>query len=111
MVELNRSGRAGGPHSGRTSLRDRLEIGRGGDERLMSMEGLRGLAVLLVFFVHYADLVSPWMSDSGWISVFAERVGDAGNSGVDLFFVLSGYLIYGNLMNPPQAYRPFIRRR
>ncbi|MFZ4518547.1 MAG: acyltransferase family protein [Microthrixaceae bacterium] len=97
---------------GRTTWwRDQLELGRGGSSRLASMEGLRGLAVLLVFFVHYADRVMPWVGEAAVTGALARRIGDAGNIGVDLFFVLSGFLIYGNLMDREQAYRPFIRRR
>ena len=92
-------------------LRDQLELGRRGAGRLASMEGLRGLAVVLVFLVHYSDLVTPWVEDSGPVALLARRVGDAGNIGVDLFFVLSGFLIYGGLMRREQAWRPFVRRR
>lgn len=103
-------GGSGAQPSRRPGLRDRLELSRGGADRLASMEGLRGLAVLLVFMVHYTDRVLPWIEGT-WVEGFASRVGDAGNSGVDLFFVLSGFLIYGNLMRREQAYRPFVRRR
>lgn len=97
---------------GRTTWwHDQLELGRGGPSRLASMEGLRGLAVLLVFFVHYADRIRPWITDASVTGPLAVRIGDAGNIGVDLFFVLSGFLIYGNLMDREQAYRPFMRRR
>lgn len=55
---------------------------------ILSLDGLRGLAVLLVFIVHFGRgghhllLLKPWFyfADFGW-------------SGVDLFFVLSGFLI------------------
>lgn len=60
------------------------------------MEGLRGLAVFLVFLVHYNSLVSPYISEP--IVTIARFVSDFGHLGVDLFFVLSGYLIYGNLI-------------
>lgn len=53
-------------------------------ERIESLDGLRGIAVLCVVFFHYfpragAGPLLPLIS-SGWV-------------GVDLFFVLSGYLI------------------
>jgi peptidoglycan/LPS O-acetylase OafA/YrhL len=55
------------------------------------MEGLRGVAVFLVFLVHYVSNVAPWTaSDLGSV---AAAVTTMGSTGVDLFFVLSGFLI------------------
>jgi peptidoglycan/LPS O-acetylase OafA/YrhL len=53
--------------------------------RLAGLDTLRACAIALVFMSHYASFVSGeatfgWASDVGWV-------------GVDLFFVLSGYLI------------------
>jgi len=75
------------------------------------MEGLRGLAVALVFLVHYTVLVGPWLAQTGVAHNVLFRIADAGNVGVDLFFVMSGFLIYGNLMDHDQPYRTFVRRR
>jgi peptidoglycan/LPS O-acetylase OafA/YrhL len=79
--------------------------------RNLPMEGLRGFAVLLVFFVHYhalfAFLVDP-ASHSHAVSNFLWSIG---HSGVDLFFVLSGYLIYGTVIKKARGYWPFMRRR
>ncbi len=60
-----------------------------------ALDGLRALAFLMVFFWHYAAL--PW-----------------GLSGVDLFFVLSGFLITGILFDTrdaPHRVRNFYLRR
>jgi peptidoglycan/LPS O-acetylase OafA/YrhL len=67
-----------------------------------SFNGIRGLAVLSVFFEHYATYVhlSPLESFS-W-------------TGVDLFFVLSGFLITGILydsLGGPRFFRNFYIRR
>jgi peptidoglycan/LPS O-acetylase OafA/YrhL len=75
------------------------------------MEGLRGFAVFLVFLVHYATLVKPWILDNSAIHSFSNALHTIGNSGVDLFFVLSGYLIYGSLIFRPQNFFTFMSRR
>lgn len=60
--------------------------------RLPALDTLRALAIFLVFVYHYRVFVSreqPFgiVADVGWI-------------GVDLFFVLSGYLISAQLLKP-----------
>ena len=75
------------------------------------MEGLRGLAVLLVFLVHYVSLSAPWRGGGALLAGVASSLHTVGNAGVDLFFVLSGYLIYGSLLARPQQLRQFLRRR
>lgn len=82
-----------------------------GPERNRAMEGLRGLAVTLVFFVHYYACFRETLPDAGlgkWLASFLEWTGKAG---VDLFFVLSGYLIYGAVMKSRFAFGAFMRRR
>lgn len=78
--------------------------------RMTSMEGLRGLAVLLVFAHHYATqalLLHP----SGLTAQVAEAAKRYGNLGVELFFVLSGYLIYGLLVSKKTGFLRFMSRR
>lgn len=90
----------------------RLELGRViGAATLRPMEGLRGVAVLLVFLVHYATLVSPWVPKRGGSEWMLEQVHAIGNVGVDLFFVLSGYLIYGSLLVAPRPFMDYLARR
>lgn len=55
-------------------------------KRMVSLDILRGIAILMVLVVHAPW--PPWMLDT-----FAGRIIRAGAYGVDLFFVLSGYLI------------------
>jgi len=87
------------------------ELNHGGRETVSAMEGLRGFAVFLVFLVHFATLVDPWVENLQLLSRTILAVRELGNVGVDLFFVLSGYLIYGSLVTKVQRFRPFLRRR
>lgn len=90
----------------------RLEIARpGAGTGLRSMEGLRGMAVFLVFLVHYMTLIGPWLGPHRLLALIASRVHAMGNVGVDLFFVLSGFLIYGAVVSKPQRFLRFMRRR
>lgn len=59
------------------------------NKRLAGLDHLRALAILLVFFCHYRAYARP-----GWV----DAIGRFGWTGVDLFFVLSGYLIGGQLL-------------
>ena len=83
-------------------MRDYFEVSRSG-AAARPLEGLRGLAVFLVFLVHFTTLAQAFP--------MAATVRAIGNTGVDLFFVLSGYLIYGSLMARPQPFLPFMARR
>jgi peptidoglycan/LPS O-acetylase OafA/YrhL len=74
------------------------------------LDGARGLAILLVLVFHFgcmydrSELVRHW-----WLRLFA-----AGWCGVDLFFVLSGCLITGILIDAkggPGYFRNFYARR
>lgn len=81
------------------------------DRRVPAMEGMRGLAVILVFFVHFDQLIAanlPHTSPSWQVLHWA---GLMGHSGVDLFFVLSGYLIYGMILSGRRSMSSFLARR
>jgi peptidoglycan/LPS O-acetylase OafA/YrhL len=76
-------------------------------ERIKELDGLRALAILLVVAWHYLGAgggpdSTPW------------RIFIVGRTGVDLFFVLSGYLITGILLayaNSPNYFSAFYGRR
>jgi peptidoglycan/LPS O-acetylase OafA/YrhL len=72
---------------------------RQGLPHILPLDGLRGMAILLVVSAHYF----------GFIPFFA-----FGWSGVDLFFVISGYLITGRLLDSlgkPGYFSNFYRNR
>lgn len=97
---------------GKVKIGDYFELQRGGAEaNLASMEGIRGLAVFLVFIVHYSTLIEPWLLPGSGAQAAARHLHAMGNVGVDLFFVLSGYLIYGSLLVRTQPFLRFMRRR
>lgn len=90
----------------------KLELDRAGSSsNLRPMEGLRGLAVFLVFLVHFVSLTEPWWKEKVRLAQIATNVHAMGNVGVDLFFVLSGFLIYGALISKVQPFWGFVARR
>jgi peptidoglycan/LPS O-acetylase OafA/YrhL len=81
----------------------------GSSDRDVALEGFRGLAILLVLLVHVQLPFRPTVVDS---TVYNVRV--AGNEGVTLFFVLSGFLITGVLLDTRAGahyFRNFYARR
>jgi peptidoglycan/LPS O-acetylase OafA/YrhL len=66
-------------------------------ERVRALDGLRGVAILLVLLVHFCTQV-PTPSGAGALELL-RRACSLGYAGVDLFFVLSGYLIGGILLD------------
>jgi len=75
------------------------------------MDGLRGFAVLLVFLVHYESLLEPWIAGDASVFALAKSLQAIGNCGVDLFFLLSGYLIYSSLLTGQHSFPKFFVRR
>lgn len=73
------------------------------------MEGLRGVAVLLVFLQHYCRQGLQFPINH--TEAFAETFRNFGNRGVELFFVLSGFLIYGILLKRRPTFWAFMLRR
>ena len=64
------------------------------------MEGLRGVAV---FLVHYSSSIEPYIIVSSFGEDVLHIIHRLGNVGVDLFFVLSGFLIYGTLIKKDET--------
>ena len=76
---------------------------------LPGLDGVRGIAILLVMFFHFANM-KPASRIDGFFYSFTHY----GWSGVDLFFVLSGFLITGiliGLKGTENYFRNFYARR
>jgi peptidoglycan/LPS O-acetylase OafA/YrhL len=81
---------------------------RSSGSRFAGLDHLRALAIIIVFVYHYRNYGNPpglheWLGSWGW-------------TGVDLFFVLSGYLIGGQLFariakDQPISYGEFYFKR
>lgn len=84
---------------------------RSSSGRILGMEGARGIAVLLVFFVHFNALFANYLDPNSGLRAGLRFLGFVGNAGVDLFFVISGYLIYSMLIRKPVRYGHFLKRR
>jgi peptidoglycan/LPS O-acetylase OafA/YrhL len=79
---------------------------------IAALDGIRGLAILLVLVFHFAAWSGRPSSDTA--ANLYLRLASLGWMGVDLFFVLSGFLITGILLDTrdsPHYYRSFYGRR
>jgi peptidoglycan/LPS O-acetylase OafA/YrhL len=80
--------------------------------RIPELDGIRGVAILLVLLWHF--FVLPIVAPPGTLLSYLQAAGRLTWSGVDLFFVLSGFLIGGILMDARDAenyFSVFYRRR
>jgi peptidoglycan/LPS O-acetylase OafA/YrhL len=78
--------------------------------RYAALDGLRGFAILMVLFVHFIGDATPHTA----VERALVKLANYGIWGVDLFFVLSGFLITGILhdaKSSPHYFRDFYVRR
>lgn len=72
---------------------------------------MRGLSILLVFLVHWHYVFGGWAPAGSRAFALTSPLCNLGHSGVDLFFVLSGYLIYGSVVGGERPLGLYLRRR
>ena len=83
-----------------------------GSQRIPELDGLRGIAILLVLLDHYIGTYYNTGFSPFWQRFF--RAFSGGQVGVDLFFILSGFLIGGILLgsrNSTNYFHTFYLRR
>ncbi|MBD3327923.1 acyltransferase family protein [Candidatus Peregrinibacteria bacterium] len=80
-------------------------------KKLEGFDGIRGIAALLVFLFHFLTLNQLDQLQAGYLNLTA--FAKAGHIGLDIFFVLSGFLIfrsiYKNGMNKEYFQRRILR--
>lgn len=80
-------------------------------DHIPALDGIRGVAVILVLLVHFIPPVAMQWRVAEW---FMKIFSTGGWIGVDLFFVLSGFLITGILLRTrkePDYFKNFYMRR
>src|SRR5436305_15072727 len=78
-------------------------------DRMPELDTLRGIAVLLVLFLHAFNFSPIHLFQPPAIVRWFLRVTSEGWIGVNLFFVLSGFLITGILLNTKNSPRYYLR--
>jgi peptidoglycan/LPS O-acetylase OafA/YrhL len=87
-------------------------MGREGSTRIQELDGMRGIAIGLILVYHYFLL--PMSPRVGSALYYVQACGRLAWTGVDLFFVLSGFLIGGILLDARESsnyFQVFYRRR
>jgi exopolysaccharide production protein ExoZ len=79
--------------------------------RLQSLEGMRGFAALMVFFVHFNQAFGVRLAAGSPLRSAFAAAGAIGHTGVDIFFALSGFLMYGIVLSRRFAPGSYFSRR
>lgn len=79
--------------------------------RWREIDGIRGLAAILVFLVHYTALIRPHLDAQAAASHIINFLGAMGHVGADLFFVISGFLMYQICLKADFDFKTYLFRR
>jgi peptidoglycan/LPS O-acetylase OafA/YrhL len=93
------AGSVGMFRSGKGAVYAAVSGGRASDNWMPPLDGLRGLAIIIVMLFHYGPMLNSHSAFQHGVMFVAQL----GWTGVDLFFVLSGFLITGILLDSRQA--------
>jgi exopolysaccharide production protein ExoZ len=80
-------------------------------DRFVALEGLRGIAAFLVVIQHYATLMAERVTSGSGLDFVVRLTDRVGAVGVQLFFIISGFIIYAALDRRSGSYIEFIKRR
>ncbi|MBF9002155.1 MULTISPECIES: acyltransferase family protein [Vibrio] len=87
------------------------EVPHGHHQTIAPLEGIRAIAAFMVFVVHYCAQFTPWIIEESTTSALISHYRHIGSKGVELFFIISGFLIYGMLISKARPFTPYIKRR
>lgn len=82
-----------------------------GPGRIVPMEGLRGVAILMVLLVHHAYQFRGWADAGSLTDRYAAVAHSVGQAGVDQFFAISGFLVYSLALAWRGTWAGFVGRR
>jgi peptidoglycan/LPS O-acetylase OafA/YrhL len=80
-------------------------------ERLSTVEGLRGFAMSLVFFGHFASIFDGYVDATSPSAKVLAYFAVWGHQGIAFFFVITGYFVYRKFLEERVSYPEFVKRR